>query len=133
MGKKLKKKAPQKKKTSQRNCDSGRDNWPLCGSNSSDSESPQVEDEQAKELSGTHLLSYGDTFLCSFEDNECDSETTEFALMGERERNQIEAKFKKLTDTIRDQQDLLDKRECSYKEEITRLMAQLEEGNKVRK
>ena len=62
----------------------------LCGRNSSDLESPQNEDEQAKELSGTNLLSSGDTFLYSFEDNECDSETTKFALMGERERNQIE-------------------------------------------
>jgi len=53
--------------------------------------------------------------------------------MGERERNQMEEKFKKLTDIIRDQQDLLDKRECTYKEEITRLKAHLEEGNKVRK
>lgn len=32
-----------------------------------------------------NLLSFGDTFLCSFEDNESDSETTKFALMGERE------------------------------------------------
>jgi len=40
MGKKLKKKEPQKKKTSQRNYDSGRDDLPLCGSNSSDSVSP---------------------------------------------------------------------------------------------
>ena len=70
MGKQLKKKAPQKKKTSQRNCDSGRYDWPLCRSNSSDLESPQNEDEQAKELSGTNLLSTGDTFLYSFEDNE---------------------------------------------------------------
>jgi len=66
-------------------------------------------------------LSYGDTFLCSFEDNESDSETNEFSLMGERERNQIEAEFKKLTDTIRDQKYLIDKRECAYKEEVTRL------------
>jgi len=48
MGKKLKKKESQKKKTSQRNCDSGRDDWPLCGRNSSDLESPQNEDQQAK-------------------------------------------------------------------------------------
>jgi len=39
--------------------------------------------------------------------------------MGERERNQIEAEFKKLTDTIRDKKDLIDKRECAYKEEVT--------------
>jgi len=132
MGKKLKKKAPQNKKTSQGNYDSGRDDWPLCGSNSSDSESPHNEDEQAKELSGTNLLSFGDTFLCSFIDNEYDNETTEFALMGEREINQIVAEFKNLTNIIRDQKDLIDKRECAYKEEVTRLKAQLEEGNKVR-
>jgi len=66
-------------------------------------------------------LSFGDKFLYSFEDNESDNETTKFSLMGERERNQIEAEFKKITDIIRDQQDLLDKRECTYKEEITRL------------
>jgi len=41
MGKKLKKKAPQKKKTSQRNYDSGRIDSRLCGRNSLDSESPQ--------------------------------------------------------------------------------------------
>ena len=80
-----------------------------------------------------HFLSSADTFLCSFEDNESDSETTKFSLMGERERNQIEAEFKSLTDTIRDKQDLLDRRECTYKEAITRLKAQLEEGNKIRK
>jgi len=86
-----KKKAPLKKKASQRNCYSGRDNWGVCGSNSLDSESPQNEDEQAKELSGMNLLSSGDTFPYSFEDDESDNETTEFALMGERERYQIEA------------------------------------------
>jgi len=68
-------------------------------------------------------LSSGDTLLYSFEDNECDSETTEFYLMGERERNQIEAKFKNLTNKIRDQKDLIDKREFSYKEEVTKLKA----------
>ena len=77
-----------------------------------------------------NLLSSGDTFLFSFEDIECDSKTTEFALMGERERNQIQAKFKKLIDTIRDQKDLIDKRERAYKEEVTRLKAQLEEETK---
>ena len=51
MGKKLKKKAPQKKKTSQRNSDSRRDNWPLGGSKYLDSESPQIEDEQENEAS----------------------------------------------------------------------------------
>ena len=80
-----------------------------------------------------NLFSSGDTFLYSFEDNESDSETTEFSLMGERERNQIEAEFKKTIDIIRDQKDLLDKKECTYKEEITRLKTQLEEGNKIKK
>jgi len=80
-----------------------------------------------------NLLSCGDTFLCSFKDNECDGETNDFSLTGERERNQIEAEFKNLTDTIRDKKDVIDKRECTYKEEVTRLKAQLEEGNNVRK
>jgi len=39
MGKKLKKKAPKKKKSSQKNYDSGRIDWGLCGRSSSDSES----------------------------------------------------------------------------------------------
>jgi len=38
-----------------------------------------------------------------------------------------------LIDKIRYQQDLLEKRECGFKEEATRLKAELEEGNKVRK
>jgi len=59
-----------------------------------------------------NLLSSDDTFLYSFQDNECDSETIEFSLTGERERNQIEAELKILTDIIRDQKDLIDKREC---------------------
>jgi len=80
-----------------------------------------------------NLLYSGDTFLCPFEDDESDNETTEFSLMGERERYQIETKFKSFTEKIRDQKDLLEKRECASKEEATRLKAQLEEGNKVRK
>jgi len=80
-----------------------------------------------------NLLSSDDTFICSFKDNESDSETTGFDLMGERERNQIEAEFKRLTYIIRDQEDLIDKRECSYKEEVTKLKYQLDEGKKVRK
>ena len=123
MGKKQKKKTPQKNKTYQRNYDSGRGNWPLCGSNSSNLESPQNEYEQAKELSGTNLFSSGDTFLYSFEDNESDNETTEFPLVGERERNQIEVEFKNLSDKIRDQNDLIDKRESAYKKEVTRVKA----------
>ena len=105
------------------------------GSKYSDLESPQNEDEQAKYLSSTNFWSSNDTFLCScnIEDNECDSETTEFALMGESERNIIVVEVKRLTDEIRDQQDLFDKRECTYKEEVTMLKTQLEEGNKIRK
>lgn len=80
-----------------------------------------------------NLLSSGDTFLFSFEDNESDNETTEFSLMGERERNQVETGFKKLTETIRDWKDLIDKRECAYKEEVTSLKAQLDEGIKIKK
>ena len=53
--------------------------------------------------------------------------------MGESERNLIEAEVKWLIDTNRDQQDLFDKRDCTYKEEVTRLKTQLEEGNKIRK
>ena len=57
MGKKLKKKAPKKKKTSQKNYDSGRIDWGLgirsSSGSKSDSESFQNEDE----LSGMNLLS----------------------------------------------------------------------------
>jgi len=130
---KLKRKVPQKKKTYQRNYDSGRINWGICGSNTSYLESPQNEDERAKELSGMNLFSYGDTFLYPFEDDESDSETTKFPLMGEEERYQIEVEFKRLMEKIRAQQDLLDKRECASKEEATKIKVQLEEGNKVRK
>ena len=83
MGKKLKKKEPQKKNTTQRNGDNKRDNWPLDGSKDLDSKSPQ--DEEANEAS-----------------------------------------YK-----IIDQQDLLNKRECAFKEEVTRLKAQLECAFKV--
>lgn len=80
MGNKKKKKEPQNKKTSQRNYERKRDIWPLCGSNALDSESLQIKDEESKELSGMNLLSSSDTFLFSFEDDECDSETIEFLL-----------------------------------------------------
>ena len=80
-----------------------------------------------------NLLSSGDTVIYPFEDDESGNETTEFALMGEQERYQIEVEFKRLTDTIREQQDLLNKRESAFKEEATKLKDQLEEGNKVRK
>ena len=110
MGKKLNKKVPKKKKTSKKSYESGRIDWGICGRNTSDSESLKNEDEQAKELSGMNLLSSGDTFLHPFEDDESDSETTKFSLMGEEERYQIEVEFKRFTNKIRDQEDLLDKR-----------------------
>ena len=116
MGKKLKKKAPKKKKVSQKNYDSGRIDWGLGIRSSSDSES----------LSGMNMLSTDVPDLFPCERDGSDSETIELALMDEQERYQIEAEFKRLTDKIRDQQDLLNKRECDFK-------AQLEEGNKVRK
>lgn len=50
--------------------------------------------------------------------------------MSESEINLIYVEVKRLLDKTRDQQDLLDKRDCSYKEEVTRLQTQLEEGNK---
>jgi len=121
-------KKPKKKKTSQKSYESGRINWGICGRRTSDSESLQNEDE----LSSMNLLSSGDTLIYPFEDDESDSETTGFSLIDEKERYQIEAKFKRLTNKIRDQQDLLNKKECSFKEEATKLKSQLEEGNKVR-
>lgn len=133
MGKKLKKKVPKKKKTSQKSYDSGRIDWRICGRSTSDLESLKNEDEQAKELLGMNLLSSGNTFIHPFEDDESDRETTEFSLIGEQERYQIEAEFKRLIEKIRYQQDLLNKRECAFKEEATKLKAQLQEENKVRK
>jgi len=50
-------------------------------------EALQNEDE----LSGMILLSFGDTLIYPFEDDESDCETTKFGLMGEKERYQIEA------------------------------------------
>ena len=116
MGKKLKKKAPKKKKTSQKNYDSGCMDWGICGRSTSSLESLQNEDEQ--DLSGMNLLSSGDTSIYPLKDDESDSETIEFALMGEQERYQIEAKFKRLTNKIRDQQDLLSKKECASKKNL---------------
>jgi len=86
MGKKLKKKSPKKKKTSQKNYNSGSIDWGICGRSTSDSESLQNEDEQ--DLLGMNLLS---SSIHPCEDDESDSEATEFALMGEQERHQIEA------------------------------------------
>ena len=127
MGKKLKKKASKKKKSSQKNYDSGRIDWGLGIRSSSDSES------DSESLSGMNVLSTDVPDLFPCERYGSDSETTELDLMGEQERYKIEAEFKRLTDKIRDQQDLLNKRECDFKEEATKLKAQLEEGNKVRK
>ena len=123
MGKNLKKKSPKQRKASQKNYDNGRIDWVLGIRSSSDSES----------LSGMNVLSSDVPAIFPCERDESDSETTEFAVMGEHERYQIEAEFKRLTDKIRDQQDLLNKRERVFKEEAVKLKAQLEEGNKVRK
>ena len=105
MGKKLKKKAPKKKKTSQKNYDSGRIDWGLGIRSSSDSESFQNEDE----LSGMNLLSFDVLAIYPFGKDESDSEATEFAFMGEQEKCQIEAVFRRLADKVKDQQDLLNK------------------------
>jgi len=51
--------------------------------------------------------------------------------MGESEIN-IEEKVKRLTNKIRYQQDLFDKRECTLKEEVTKLKSHLEEGKKIK-
>ena len=118
IGKKLKKKANKKKKSSQKNYDSGRIDWGLGIRSSSDSES------DSESLSGMNVLSSDVPAIFPCERDESDSETTEFALMSEQERYQIEAEFKRLTDKIRDQQDLLNKRECAFKEEFTKLKAQ---------
>jgi len=126
MGKKLKKKAHKKKKTSQKDYDSGRIDWGLGIRGSSDSES------DSESLSGMNVLSSDVPAIFPCESDGSDSETTEHAFMGEQEKYQIEAVFRRLTDKVKDQQDLLNKRECAFKEEVTKLKAQLEEGNKVR-
>lgn len=69
------------------------------------------------------LLSSSDTFLHPFEDDESNSKTTKLSPMGEDERYEIETKFKGLTEKIKHQRDLLDKRECASKEEVTKLKA----------
>ena len=45
----------------------------------------------------------------------------------------IETEDKRLVDKIKDQQVLFNKSECAFKKEVSRLKAQLEEGNKVTK
>ena len=78
MGKKLKKKIPKQKKTSQKNYDSGRINWGLCRSTSdSDSGSESLQKEDEEDLSGMNWVSSG------FHPDE--SDTTEFSLMDEQE------------------------------------------------
>jgi len=129
MGKKLKKKAPKKKMSFQKNYDSGRIDWGLGIRSSSDSESFQNEDE----LSCMNFLSSDVPAIYPFGKDESDSETTEFALMGEQERYQIEAEFKSLTGKIRNQQDLLNKNDCAFESVATELKAHLEKGSKVRK
>ena len=83
MGKKLKKKAPKKKKVSQKNYDSGRIDWGLGIRSSSDSES------DSESLSGMNILSSDVPAIFPFGRVESDSETTELALMGEQERNNV--------------------------------------------
>ena len=112
MGKKLKKKASKKKKTSQKNYDSGRIYWGLGIRTSSDSESDEDE------LSGMNLLSSDVPAIFPYGRDESDSETTELALMGEEERYQIEAEFKRLSDIIKDQQDLLKKGNVTSKKRL---------------
>ena len=53
--------------------------------------------------------------------------------MGEQERYQMKAEFKSLTDKIRTQQDLLEKRNCAFERVTTDLKAHQERGSKVRK
>ena len=113
MGKKLKKKAPKKKKSSQKNYDSGRIDWGLGIRSSSVSES------DSESLLGMNVLSSDVPAIFPFGRDESDSEIIEFSLMGEQERYQIEAEFKRLTEKIRDQQDLLNKRECDFKGKST--------------
>lgn len=98
----------QKKKATQSNGGSVRDDWLSGRTKYSDSESPHNEDEQAKELWGYDSLSSGDPYPYYTKDNEC-------------VKNLMKAEVKLLTDKVRYQQDLFDKRECSYKENITKL------------
>ena len=58
------------------------------------------------------------------------TDTTEFSLMSKQERYQIEAEFKRLIKKLEINKIYW---ECACNEEATKLKAQLEEGNKVRK
>ena len=122
MGKKLKKKA-HKKKTSQRNYDSGRIDWGLGIRSASDSESDSESVQNEDDHSGMNLLSSDVPTILPFGKDESDSETTEFALMGEQERYQIEAEFNRLTNKISEQEKLLNIKSGALKEAVTRLKA----------
>lgn len=121
MGKKLKKKAHKKKKTSQKDYDSGRIDLGLGIRSSSDSESDSELDSES--LSGMNVLSSDVPAIFPCETDGSDSETIEHAFMGEQEKYQIEVVFRRLIDKVKDQQDLLNKRECAFKEEVTKLKA----------
>jgi hypothetical protein len=108
MGNKLKKKESKKKKSSQKNYDNGRIDWGLGIRSSSDSES------DSESLSGMNVVSSDVPAIFPCERDESDSETTELALMGEQEIYQKEAEFKRLSDIITEQQDILNKRECEF-------------------
>jgi hypothetical protein len=99
MGKKLKKKAHRKKKTSQKIYDSGRVDWGLGIRSSSDSDSDSESDSES--LSGMNVLSSDVPAIFPCESDGSDSETTEHAFMGEQEKYQIEAVFRRLTNKIK--------------------------------
>ena len=126
MGKKLKKKAPQKKNTAQRNGDSKRDNWPLYGSKDSDSKSPQ--DEQENEASDK-IIDQQDLF-----------NKMECALKEEvtRLKAQLECAFKvhqMLQDEVislkNKQNEKLPQPDKEQENEILELRQQVEEGRKA--
>jgi len=98
MGKKLKKKAHKQKKTSQKNYDNGRIDWGLGLRSSSDLESDSESFHNEDKLSGMNLLSSDVPAIYPFGKDESDSETTEFSLMGEQERYQMEAEFKRISE-----------------------------------
>jgi len=115
MGKKLKKKAPKKKKSSQKIYDGGRIDWGLGIRSSSDSKSDSKSFQNGDELSGMNVLSSNVPAIYPCGKDESDSEPSEFALMGEQERYQIEAEFKSLKNKIRTQEDLLNIKDGAFK------------------
>ena len=126
MGKKLKKKAHKKKKTSQKKYDSGRIDWGLGIRSSSDSDSDSESFQNEDELSGMNLLSSDVPAIYPFGKDGSDNETTECALMGEEEGYQIEAEFNRLTNKISEQERLLNIKSGALKEAVTRQKAQRE-------